>query len=198
MTESVHGAKEIKEVLAWFDAGCLVIFPEFELGPLVVELVKHPEFKDRLARYLKCLDTGIVDVRLESRDSETFRIPSGLRKQIEAGLSGREISSVTGPDQANGFQVEAKMDHSEWRSSCFVITSIESQRRIDFRAGRRIGRHTPAYGAVPGHVQPINSDILFAVDEFDRSLHPQIVHSYRRQFLEVLGRQRQSAHSDYP
>jgi hypothetical protein len=108
--DSVPEAKELKNISAWFDNKFAVILPEMKFGPLVVALTNSAKFKNRLARYLKSMDTGIVDLGLESHDSETVSIPSTLRKEIGAGLESRAIHSVEGPDGFEWFPSRAK-DH---------------------------------------------------------------------------------------
>ena len=109
VTENVQGAKGIKDALAWFDSGLVAIFPEFDFGPLVVQTRQASQIQGPFRRgSLKCWDTGIANVRLESRDSESFPMTSGDRKRIESGLKSREISSVTGPDQVEWVPVRAE------------------------------------------------------------------------------------------
>ena len=186
VSENVHGAKEIKDVLAWFDNRFEVIFPEIEFGPLVVALTKYPNFKDGLARYLKSLDTGIVDVRLESRDSETFDIPLRHRKKIEAALKSREILSVKGADEVEW--VPSRAEDGTLRMSRLVFSHDPDPRR-KANAASTFQLYEESDGTrrlmelFPAMVSLLTSDMLFAVDELDRSLHPEIVHSYLANFL---------------
>ena len=185
VTENVQGAKGIKDVLAWFDSGLVAIFPEFDFGPLVVQLVKRPEIQGPFGALSEVLDTGIADVLLESRDSESFPMTSGDRKRIESGLKSREIPSVTGPDRLSGFQFEPRMElfgmsrfvlSHDARSKANAASIFELDEESD--GTRRLMELFPAMFSL------LTSDVLFAVDELDRSLHPQIVHSYLANFLK--------------
>ena len=179
---NVPEAQVVFDVLDWFDDTLSVVFPDWRYASLEFRVLEDEQFKNELARYLCCFDTGIEGIDLQEEDFESVPISQEDRKRITEELREGEYALIAGPGR------------SHW------VIGRTSDHDIDAR--RLIARHAGKNGATVGlgmdeesdgthrlmHLAPalmlsVTSNRVFVIDELNRSLHPDISHSYLQNFL---------------
>jgi AAA15 family ATPase/GTPase len=183
--EHVKGARDILNVLDWIENRLVVVLPAWNPVNLPYHIYTNEEFKKDLANYLKCFDTGISAIEFLRVELESVTMPDEMRRKFEAEVEAMTLACYFAPD-----------------GSYFMWDRDD---RGSIRAWKLIARHSTGNGAensppfdlieesdgtrrlmrlVPAMMSLMTSDPVFAIDELDRSLHPDILHSYLANFLE--------------
>jgi hypothetical protein len=188
--ENIRSATALFDVLRWFESVLTVIFPDTRAN---VEkfVAQSTTFPEELARILRAFDTGIEEVGLQEEKSDEATIPDDIRAQLEA----------LPPGAPGGYLVGTHTDRRR-----FVDRDGEGLlrvRKLMFRHGAHVD--TPLFelneesdgtrrlmDLIPVLILLGESDRVFVVDEFDRSLHPEISHSLLAAFLRRQGGGRES------
>ena len=179
--EHVQGARDILNTLDWIGNELVVIFPASNALQLLFVIYGHKKYKKEMATFLKCFDTGIGEIDFEHVEPESLGVPEEMKKRVEAASR----SSFYAPDGSH------------------ILWDRDDEGRI--RAWKLIARHSTRNGAknsppfdmveesdgtrrllhlVPAMMSLMKTDRVFAIDELDRSLHPDILHSYLANFLK--------------
>jgi AAA15 family ATPase/GTPase len=191
--ENVRGAQDIFKVLTWIEDSLIIVLPTATSQSLPFRMYASEEFKQELARYLKCFDTGIDEIDFESMEPETATMPEDMRRTLEKEVDSESLVRIG------------------WPGGPYVLCDHDD--RGTLRLWKLVARHRGGNGTdamvtfdmieesdgtrrlmqlVPAMMGLMNSNRLYIVDELDRSLHPDILHSYVANFLRYsLGRRSQ-------
>jgi uncharacterized protein len=183
--EHVKGARDILNVLDWTENRLLVVLPTWNPVNMPLHIYTDEKLKKELANYLKCFDTGISEIDFVRIETESVNISEETKKRVAAELEAVALVCFFAPD-------------GSW-----ILWDRDDEGRI--RAWKLIARHRTGNGShnnptfdlieesdgtrrlmhlVPAMMSLMTSDSVFAIDELDRSLHPDILHSYLANFLK--------------
>lgn len=183
--EHVLGGRDILNILDWIEDRFVVVLPNWDPVNLPFHVFTNEEIKKELTSYLKCFDTGISEIDFDRVDTESVKMPEEVKKRLEA-----EVESVS--------------------PACFFTPGVspilwDRDEEGELRAWKLIARHRTRNGTenipafdmaeesdgtrrlmslVPAITSLMKSDSALAIDELDRSLHPDILHSYVANFLK--------------
>jgi AAA15 family ATPase/GTPase len=187
--ENVPGAEAIINILEWFEYGLIVALPDGLSQNIALRVHSDESFRQQLTRYLQCFDTGLAEIDVEpmvvpeAKFSENVRVYletlNAIRTMAGHGLDVSPLHFVTRDDQGsvrlwklvsrhggpNGMERSAAFDMSE---------ESDGTRRL--------------MQLVPAMVALMTGDGVFVIDELDRSLHADVVHSYLANFLKYSAR----------
>jgi uncharacterized protein len=183
--ENVSGANEIFETLSWFERVFAVVLPDSRLRAMWVKNGGAPEYRAELARYLRCFDTGIASIDVETVKPTTLGLPDAVLQMIEAEVDARPLVSY---DLADGNHWLFDRDNDgDLRASKFVIRHDArngAKRAPTFEMKEESDGTKRLMDLVPAMIVLLTRNMVIAVDELDRSLHPEVIHSYLANFLE--------------
>ncbi len=172
------------DVLSWFEQVLTVIFPESKYRGLASRVYRSGQFKNELSKYLHCFDTGIERLDLEDIEFSKMEITDELIEKIKQDINEDEMMILTGP----------RNEH--WL--------VEHEKGGQFKAKRLVVHHSCASGGeavpfdmreesdgtqrlmhlIPAMMSLFQNNKVIVIDELNRSLHPDISHSYLSNFLE--------------
>ena len=183
--KNVPGADLIFRVLDWFENRLLIIFPDTKAHGLVHGVYKSKELKTELGRFLKCFDTGIEAIRLESESYEKIELPPQVRQKIASDIEGENVVVVEGPRDVHwlichddGGKVEA------WKMIARHKRPNGGQEKIRFEMKEESDGTRRLLDLIPAMIALTGREVVCLIDELDRSLHPDILHSYIHNFIK--------------
>ena len=172
----VKGASALFEVLDWFDVILTVILPNSICADLGVTMERTKKFQENLTAILRAFDTGIVGIDLFDDDMDRF--PDDMKKHLTEYF-----------DTHPGELLPASTESHRWLFSRDNQGCIRGQRLV-FRHGTGNGKEKAQFewseesdgtqrliDLAPAFMLLEFSDRVFIIDEFDRSLHPDVAHS---------------------
>jgi AAA15 family ATPase/GTPase len=181
------GSQSIKDIVSHLLLSIIIVFPDYRFGYLVPLASRLADFKEKLAHFLRCFDTGIEGIDFEETPFDKLPLSESARKAIEADLDQDPYGfGVSWPEESPRYLIARNSDGTI----------------VAWKWGFRHGLHNQAGGAptfdleeesdgtqrlmhlVPLMLSMLRSDQTIAIDELDRSLHPDILHSYLANFLK--------------
>lgn len=176
------GVKKVDKIVSWFE-NLQVIDPQTKLHGLPVKVKQDEEFRKFLSTTLSKLDTGVFNISASSEEVdfkqliEKLKIPADVINQIEDMRSG--IINLNGryyifsEDNNKTIFVELEFEHHLNSKVCRFDIEHESdgtQRLLDL---------LPILFKMDK-----NSNMIFFIDELDRSLHTKLSKYILRTFIE--------------
>jgi len=183
--ENVRGAKDLTRLLNWFEDTLTVVFPDSKYGGLAPQIHESKVFKEELARYLKCFDTGIEEINLDKVEFEKLDIPAKVRVSIETRCDSKRPVIMVGPNNEHWLFDRDKKGNL--RSRKLVARHGRGdgpQMQATFEMGEESDGTRRLMDLVPAMMALMSGESVFVVDELDRSVHPEILHSYLANFLK--------------
>jgi uncharacterized protein len=185
LRKNVPGARVILDVLSWFERAFGVIFPDSQDDALVRRIYESGWFRKELSRYLSCFDTGIAKIDLRTANPAKFDIPLHLIRPVQSRPAEAQPIATA---QMNGDFFVFDLDrHGKVRSQKLVAThgrKDSAGSKIAFDMKEESDGTRRLIDLVPAMIALTRRDSVFVIDELDRSLHPEILHSYLANFLK--------------
>jgi AAA15 family ATPase/GTPase len=183
LQENVATAGVLFDVLRWFEDGLQTIFPGSSFRGLAQEVRSNQVFKDELSRYLHCFDTGVEGVDLEEVAVDQLGLPEEVRQKVsdevkdgqsvllELPWGVRLLVGRAGNGDVRAWRLVAR--HTQRGATAPVLFDLNEESD----GTRRLADLAPVL------IRLLGGEHVFVVDEFDRSLHPDIAHSLLANFL---------------
>jgi uncharacterized protein len=187
--ENVPAAEDVVNVLQWFESELIIARPDSLSLPVASRVRSDQSFRNQIARYLSCFDTGIEELGVEPIDFEHSASAGPLAEPLMKLLE--HLVELRPPDG----------DHWDIGPERFLTRDEQGT----FRAWRLVSRHRAEDGVrrgasfemfeesdgtrrllqlVPAMIAMISGSGVFVIDELDRSLHVDILHSLLANFLK--------------
>jgi hypothetical protein len=191
-----RNVRELDPLMRWFKDRLTIIWPDAQYGPLVLRAHDDPKFAGFLAELLRAADTGIggLEPCAEDLDSERHlaALPARLRRTLVEDLERSEARSVALGGQKTLLTVRHDADKP--------IQLLSLRTRHETGSGETVlfdpedesdGTHRLMHLA-PALFDSRGSDVVYVIDELDRSLHPQLCRFFIEAFLKhsVTGAER--------
>lgn len=179
---NVPEAAFLFDVLDWFDNTLTVVFPHSKYTGLAFRIHENNDFKQKLTSYLKCFDTGIEAIDLEKEDFAAIKLPAEV-KQL-AKKAAAEHGQILLTDEQNSHWLIESKDSSliAWRLVA-RHTSRNAKSLVTFDLKEESDGTRRLMDLVPAMMALLDGGRVFVIDELDRSLHPDIAHTYIDNFL---------------
>lgn len=179
---SDNGVKKAETIITWFQ-NLQIIFPESKVKGLPFRLQQDMDFKTFIAESLKKMDTGVFNLTVASNEidfhdfAEKMDLPDKIIEEIEEIKSG--IVSLNGKyfifaegKRSRTVMIQIKFEHYLNKKTLSFNMEEESagtQRLLDL---------LPILFAVNK-----NSQMVYFVDEIDRSLHTKLSQYLLNEFI---------------
>ena len=183
LRQNVPAAGVLFEVLGWFEDGLQTIFPGSKFHGLALEVKSNAVFKEELSSYLHCFDTGVEGIDLEEVAVDQVGLPEEVQQKLSAELREGQSALVEEPRSVHLLVTRAADGELQaWR-----LVARHTRRGADSPALFDLNEESDGTRRLtdlaPALIQLLAGDRLFVIDEFDRSLHPDIAHSLLANFL---------------
>jgi uncharacterized protein len=191
--QNVPAVKAIADVLEWFESGLIIALPDGSSQNIAFRVQSDESFRQQLTDYLRCFDTG-----LEGIDLEPIVVPeASFSDRIQAYLEtlGAFRTVAGSPLDVNPLAFVTREQEGSIRLWKLVSrhgrpngmghgTTFDMSEESD--GTRRLMQ------LVPAMISMMTGDGVFVIDELDRSLHADVLHSYLANFLKYsVGRSSQ-------
>jgi AAA15 family ATPase/GTPase len=181
--KNVRGSQVLYDVLDWFENGLVIIFPESKYQGLLVGMYQSQQFKQDLARYLNCFDTGIEAIDLEEVDFDKLPVPAEVRRRLKGNTAKDEMLILAASDDSHWL---VKRDGDERFHAWKLVTRHGGRNgasRVTFDMQEESDGTRRLLDLVPAMMTMLEGDRVFVIDELDRSLHADVSNSYIANFL---------------
>lgn len=180
--------KAIQDALDWFLDKLMVVFPNTTYGGLEANLNKDAEFANPFLKILKMFDTGVDSLELTEVDHENAipdlpkELIDDIAESLEPKSGGVLISSM---DNTRYF---FRSDKRKDLIASKVTTGHVSNggKLIQFDLSEESDGTRRLLDLIPGMLAVMLSEKVLVIDEFDRSLHPDITYSFITSFLNNI------------
>lgn len=181
LTESMErDVEHFADVYQWFTDVLVVIYPQSRFLHLAIMAVDS-DFGERMANYLEEFGTGILGPGLrpvELDDEFPKKMVRDLRKKSQSDTQFISVSSgesyllncTNGDLEAKKLMFQHRMSDCDDRVTLDIKEESDGTRRL--------------LDLLPALTNLANKDRVIIIDEFDRSLHPQLSHKLLQLFLE--------------
>lgn len=181
--ENVPAAEDVVNVLQLFEYGMIISLPDWTSRNIPYRVQSEAWFKHQLAKYLQCFDTGIEAIDVEPVELEPLN--DDMRKIIELRIDSESLPGHGWNDGPHQFwarddqgALKAWKLVSRHRSRNGMEQSATFDMSEESDGTRRLMQLVPAMIAMTTY------DGVFIIDELDRSLHADVLHSYLANFLK--------------
>jgi hypothetical protein len=181
--EKVRTAGVLFDVLRWFEDGLQTIFPGTKFHGLTEEVKSDHVFKEELSRYLHCFDTGVEGIDLEEVPVTQLGLPDEIWQKLTEELKDGQSALLEPPGGVRLLVTRAEDGGLQaWR-----LVARHTQRGAEMPALFDLNEESDGTRRLadlaPALIRLVEGGHVFVVDEFDRSLHPDIAHSLIANFL---------------
>jgi AAA15 family ATPase/GTPase len=181
--KNVEASAVLFDVLDWFDDRLTVLFPESTYEKLDFAIEGNAAFKDNLSRMLQAFDTGIDVVCFkETQLEDHVKVDADDLERIDELLDahGRFVLSpsptlrlLVDRDEQGRLRTRRLVFHHQGTEGAGELFEMSDESD----GTRRLLDLAPALLLL------VENDRVFVIDEFDRSLHPELAHSLLDNFL---------------
>jgi AAA15 family ATPase/GTPase len=181
----VRGAQELIDAIDWFYSVPFFILPESKFESLALGVHSNPFFKDELARLLRCFDTGIEALELQKMEYEQVDIPPDFRAHVEAEID--RAGSVTAEGSDGSVWLYERDDRGQvrsWKLTTRHGRADGSGRPVAFEINEESDGTRRLMNLLPAFMILMSADVVGVIDELDRSVHPDVLHSCLANFLQ--------------
>lgn len=183
--DNVPAAADILNVLLWFEFKLMIAFPDRTTYNIASQVHADKNFQKQLAKYLGCFDTGIERIDIEPIEVGASAAVKLITKAIEVYIdfgakNGDPWNAV--PDQFWASNDQGSL--SGWKLVSRHHESGGSDRGVSFEMSEESDGTRRLMQLVPAMIAMMEGGGVFVIDELDRSLHADILHSYLANFLK--------------
>src|SRR5262249_28728359 len=182
--ENVRAARDIINVLSWFEDGLIIIFPTTMAAGLVSSVYINQDFQREVSRYLRCFDTGMEAIDAENVELEKVSLPDDARHRVESEVQKSSRAIVGMPDgEFLVYERDPQGTLRVWKLVARHRGRNGAKSRATFDMVEESDGTRRLMHLVPAMMGLMSSNHLYVIDELDRSLHPEVLHSYLSNFL---------------
>ncbi|MBN1601721.1 MAG: AAA family ATPase [Chitinispirillaceae bacterium] len=176
--------RSIKTVFNWFSVTLFIIRPETKPGGIADILDKNIETENFGNKFISSLNTGITKIEVEKKKFEDFFDANDKIdvNELIGDLKNEPDHFSVFTNSETGEEITVVNENNELVAKRLVTTHLNSDnKKIKFYTGqesdgtRRLIEYIPAIQAI------VNNDLVFLIDEVERSIHPLLI-------KEILGK----------
>lgn len=188
LTESIErNINYFKDVYHWIKDSLTIIFPDREFG---LGMVLYDEEKstvvNEIIHYLDIFGTGIVDYNLNEINLKELLSDETLL-DIEKNLEAGSVASLRNASGKRKAFVRKDKETNELKGDLLTLLHRSTNPKGGFV---QIDPEDESDGTIrlidliPILISLTNQDSVFVIDEFDRSIHPNLSFQFMKLFLE--------------
>lgn len=187
-----RGMPQIHEAFHWFNDKLHILFPGSRIRGISLKAEKDKDFQRNTCELLKHFNTGVSDIRRIEIEKTELDLPKEMLEKINSELDPGETIGVSSPnahqtyffDRDENGQIryyKQKTVHLNEQSDEIIFEEEEesdgSLRLIDF---------------IPMLISLKHYDLVFLIDEIDRSLHPMLSKRILEGYFSLLSEEKET------
>lgn len=190
LTEIANKNLEYKEVsilndiFAWFDEKLIILYPNTTFGGKAF-INKDKNLSKIFSKYLSKFDTGIIDISSieENFEDSLKHIPDEVKKQIEKDISKEQTKRISIGESNGAVYAISKNDNDD-----LIVTKLGliHSKEVDdiFELTDESDGTQRLFDLIP-LIEKFSQDYTIVIDEFDRSLHPNLTKKFFELFYSL-------------
>ncbi len=178
------GLTAIDDVHNWFKEKLKIIFPKSRYSTISVRVEKDKEFANATKSLLEYFNTGIVDIRRRKIDKASVDLPKELVDEILADAKPDTNRLIASTDTTYFFET-----NSEGKTTIFkqnTIHHMKNKTEVLFNMGEESDGSIRLLDFIPMLIDLRLNDVVYLVDEIDRSMHPMLSYKLLECYFETL------------
>jgi predicted ATPase len=183
--ENVPAAEAIVNMLQWVEYGLIVALPDGLSQNIASRVYSDESFKQQLTKYLRCFDTGLEEIGVEPMVIPEATFSERTRVYLE---TLNELRNTAGHDlgiSPLGFFTRDEQGSIKlWKLVSRHRRQHGMERSATFDMSEESDGTRRLMQLVPAMISLMTGDGVFVIDKLDRSLHPDVLHSYLANFLK--------------
>lgn len=181
------GLCAIKAVHTWFTSGLHIIFPDTRYRGISFNAEQDEKFHASTRYLLNYFNTGIVDIRrFPVRSKEETNLPESLLdKIIDKAVPGR-TALVSSPESNECFFFDFKEDGTYSIYKQKAVHKNESGEEVIFEMDAESDGSIRLLDFIPMLVDLSQGEVVYMIDELDRSMHPLLSQKLIECYLQNL------------
>lgn len=185
-----EGFEKIFDAYKWFENCLLLIYPEIKYKDFLHKIALDVKFRDFVNKIMAETGTGVaeIDVNLEVYDIFFDESRERTKQDILARLEAGESSVLVKYDDYNA---EKHVVVSFNKNQELIVHQIILKHKNDKITDVSFGMEEESDGTqrllefLPAWDMLYNNEVVFIIDEIDRSLHPALLKKLVEQFLKA-------------
>lgn len=187
----------IAPLYSWFRYRLAIVFPDSQYNNIQLSVHRDQQFSQSLATFLRTMNTGIDEVCTKRVDIESINFPLDLiHKELEilnADIADRneakdedeKVDNIIGLDTPTGRFLIYRDETGSVQAHSLSTRRFVDDDPIEFDLFEESDGTQRLFDLFP--VLYNAQGRIFVIDELERSLHPNLVHRFIRQFLDQEG-----------
>ncbi len=177
-----RGADEIFPVVYWFEK-LTVAFPDTQIRGLSFQL-QNVEFKKKFNEYLSYFNTGIKEVKLLPISFDNLNLSGNVINNIRYNLQINKGTFV-GESAVDSYYFE-KTENGIQAYRLKTIHKTADDREVAFEVGEESDGSIRLFDIIPMLISIAEYNIVFLIDELDRSMHTMLTKEIFRIYSKLL------------
>ncbi len=178
----------------WFRTALTIIFPDSFARSIQLRVHKDQRFSQALAAFLQDMNTGITEVCTTPVKPDEIDFPLDLleyelntpEQSVEKNNGNGEADKMLVLNGPNGRYLIHRDEAGALRAYVLHTRHYAAGQPVDFQLAEESDGTQRLFDLFP--VLYGATDRVFIIDELERSLHPNLVRHFIRQFLRSAGR----------
>ena len=174
----------INNIFNWFDEKLIILYPHTEFGGKAF-LNKNENLVKIFCEYLNKFDTGIINISSieENFEDSLKHLPEKIKKQIEKDVLNKKTKRISIGDSKGGLYTIYKNDNNELKVQKLGLIHSEEVDEI-FELSDESDGTRRLFDLIP-LIRMFSKDFTIVIDEFDRSLHPNLTKKFFELFYNL-------------
>ncbi|CAA6807179.1 MAG: Unknown protein [uncultured Campylobacterales bacterium] len=171
----------LNNIFKWFNNKLIVLYPDSKFTA-IRSINKDKNLSNVFSEYLKKFDTGILDINLlkEDFDDSLKHIPQEIKKKIEKDILKDQRQEISIKDSNGSVYTISKNDDNELTVDKLGLIHNKDIDEM-FELSDESDGTKRLFDLIP-LIECFSKDYTIVIDEFERSLHPNLT----RKFFELF------------
>jgi AAA15 family ATPase/GTPase len=174
----------LKPLMQWFTNRLVVLSPNALYRRLTLRAHRDAQFVSFLSEFLSAADTGVQGLRVKTKDVDLASMSEDLRKSLTEGLD-RDPEHSFPVEYAKHFPAFQQGDDKTVQYLAMVAKHNRSDgQSVDFEIEDESDGTIRMMNLAPALFDLQSSEMVYVVDELDRSMHPLLSRMFVEAFLK--------------
>lgn len=186
--------EQLKPLMQWFQVHLNIILPNARYTPLILRAHKDKNFLSFIADFLKISDTGIQELKLNTKDIDTDKhftsFSESFKKDLFDGLNKAPSHAIGLGGEKDFYTLLQDEDKSTKLLALEVLHKDNDGNIIGFDARDESDGTHRMMNLAPALLEMQSSENVYVIDEIDRSLHPLLCRFFIEAFLREVKEKR--------
>ena len=174
--------EHVLNAIDWFDNKLKIVFPDSKVEGIEVALSADEEMQSLYKKFFEVFNIGISDIGFsESLFSEYKGIDEELKSRIISDLKSENVALLNSPA---GFYIVKYKDDGEIYISKMQFKHMNAEGdEVEFKAEEESDGTLRLVDLFPMLNELLNKNVVYIVDEIERSLHTKLIYQIFQLFL---------------